>query len=63
MNASTLLIDTAIGVAVVLVWRGIWVLADVYWLPGEDRRALSGGTCAIVGFMVLIAAGALPREW
>ena len=63
MDTSTLFIDTAVGVAVVLVWRGVWLLADVYVFPGEERRALSGGVCALVGLATLVAAGALPREW
>ncbi|MCF7846248.1 MAG: hypothetical protein K9L85_03335 [Candidatus Peribacteraceae bacterium] len=40
---------TAIGV--VMVWRGVWFLLDLYLLP--DKPTLSGITSLIIGLAIL----------
>ncbi len=42
-----------IGSAVVLVWRGVWNLADVYLFPNQD--VASAVVCIVIGFLVLYA--------
>jgi hypothetical protein len=40
-----------VGLAVILYWRGIWGLADVYLFP--DNSALSFSVSAILGIVLL----------
>jgi len=40
-----------IGTAIVLLWRGIWNLADLYLFPGQD--VLSSIISISIGFFIL----------
>ncbi|MBT4209761.1 MAG: hypothetical protein HOE19_02510 [Candidatus Komeilibacteria bacterium] len=40
-----------VGMAIILYWRGIWGLADVYMFP--ENQAISFAVSAIVGILLL----------
>ena len=40
-----------IGAGLILFWRGIWMLADVYLFP--DSRVISGTISLIIGLSIL----------
>lgn len=40
-----------IGSAIVLLWRGIWSLADIYLFPNQD--VVSAGLSILIGFVIL----------
>lgn len=49
-----------IGSAVVMFWRGMWGLLDLYLFP--DNPAISYITSLIVGFVILIITHKLYKE-
>jgi len=50
-------------VAVVSVWRGVWILQDHLLVFAADRRALSGVASFVLGAVLLTALGAWQRDW
>jgi len=40
-----------VGTGIVLLWRGIWDLADVYLFPSQD--VLSAAVSILIGFLIL----------
>jgi ABC-type Fe3+-siderophore transport system permease subunit len=40
-----------VGIAIVLLWRGVWELADIYIFPNQD--IVSAVVCIVVGFTIL----------
>ncbi len=40
-----------VGTAIVLLWRGVWHLADIYIFPNQD--VASAAVCILIGFVIL----------
>ncbi len=49
-----------IGVAVIMFWRGIWGLLDVYFLPNDVGLSLV--LSAVIGLVILVACDVVIKE-
>ena len=49
-----------IGIAVIMFWRGIWGLLDVYFLPND--QGLSLVLSAVIGLVILGGCDVLIKE-
>ena len=49
-----------IGTALIMVWRGIWGLLDLYFFPGN--QGLSFSLSVIIGILILLATGKIVKE-
>ncbi|MBU4266586.1 MAG: hypothetical protein L6243_07565 [Candidatus Altiarchaeales archaeon] len=49
-----------IGVAVIMFWRGIWGLLDVYFLPNDVGLSLV--LSAVIGLVILAACDVVIKE-
>ena len=50
-----------VGLGIVLFWRGVWQLLNVYLFP--QNYELSNWISLIVGLIILIATGRLVKNW
>ncbi|MBN1543941.1 hypothetical protein JW898_00590 [Candidatus Woesearchaeota archaeon] len=48
-----------VGVGVVSFWRGVWLLMDMAFFPGND--IISGLFSTLLGLTILAASGAMIR--
>lgn len=61
MIGSDLVVEFATALGVVLFWRGVWVLCDVFIFP--ERKQLSAWITMIMGIILLLLTGSFHREW
>ncbi len=61
MIGSDLLVELATALGVVLFWRGVWPLCDVFIFP--ERKQLSAWITVVMGVILILITGSFHREW
>jgi len=59
-HSHQVLFSIAISLAMVLFWRGIWGLADLFLFP--DDLVMSFAVSVVVGLAILIATGFIVKQ-
>jgi len=49
-----------IGTALIMLWRGVWGLLDIYLFP--DNKTVSFALSVIIGILILSATGKIIKE-
>ncbi|MFH1376622.1 MAG: hypothetical protein ABIH25_03210 [Candidatus Woesearchaeota archaeon] len=60
-KSKTIFMAIIVGLGIVLFWRGVWQLLNVYLFP--QNYELSNWISLIVGLIILIATGRLVKNW
>lgn len=55
-----LLYALLIGTSLIMLWRGIWGLLDIYLLP--HNKTASYTISVVVGLLILFATGKIVKE-